>query len=251
MLEKYLQEIGLSDKEASIYLELLRAGNSSASEIAKNTKIKRPTVYTVLDSLSKKGLVSETTEGTKTKHQAEPPERLEVFVERQKALFDERTHVLKDVIPELKNIQRDSEDKPVIRYYEGKEGVISSLERLFDSESKSKPEKEIYFIYPKDRIDEVWSTEDKKKYMAKRTRQKLNPRTIYTWTKSSLTPEVDSRRLKIDQKKYPLKADIAIYEDKVKIHTLTNKLSGIFIENRDFADTLKSVINYILDSQKK
>jgi|TARA_B100001964_G_C14226764_1_gene598027 sugar-specific transcriptional regulator TrmB len=249
MLEKYLQEIGLSDKEASVYLDLLNSGDSSASEIAKNTKIKRPTIYTVLESLSKKGLVSEATKGTKTNYQAEPPERLEVFVERQKSLLDEKSRVLKDVIPELKSIQRESGDKPIVRYYEGKEGVISSLEKLFNTKDKS--EELIYFIYPKDRVDEVWTDKDKQVYRKKRITPGMKSRTVYTSTKSEI-PKADdgSIRYKIDEKKYPLKADIAIYGDKVKIHTLTEKLSGIFIENKDLADTLKSLIRYIIDNKK-
>ena len=54
MLEKYLQEIGLSDKEAGVYLALLATDNSSVIELAGKTKIKRPTVYVILESLAKK-----------------------------------------------------------------------------------------------------------------------------------------------------------------------------------------------------
>ncbi len=245
MFEKYLQEIGLSDKEASVYLNLLNTGDSSVGEIAESTKIKRPTVYTIVESLSKKGLVSETTKGTKTKYQAEPPERLETFVERQKVLLEEKSKVLKDVIPELKTMQRDSFDKPIVRYYEGKEGLISSLEELFASKEE---EQSIYFVYPKDKVDELWAEEDRKIYKKKRLGAGLRSQTVYTWPQAEI-PKADdgSERLKIDADKYPIKADIAIFGDKVKIHTLTDKLSGIFIQNRDVADTLKSLIKYILD----
>src|SRR5689334_7735404 len=125
MFEKFLQEIGLSDKEASVYLALLQVDNASVIELANKTKIKRPTVYVILESLAKKGLVSETTIGKKTHYQAEPPERLKTFVERQKLTFEERAKRLDDMIPQIKSVQRESGERPVIKYLEGKAGVIS------------------------------------------------------------------------------------------------------------------------------
>src|ERR1700692_203110 len=101
MLEKYLQEIGLNEKEAAVYLALLSVDSSSVLDLAKKTKIKRPTVYVVLETLSKKGLVSETTVGNKTHYQAEPPERLETFVERQKVVLEEHSKRLIDIIPQI------------------------------------------------------------------------------------------------------------------------------------------------------
>ena len=48
MLEKYLQEIGLNEKEASVYLALLQYDNASVIDISGKTKINRSTTYTVL-----------------------------------------------------------------------------------------------------------------------------------------------------------------------------------------------------------
>ena len=81
MLEKYLQEIGLNDKEAAIYLALLQVDNSSVIDISKKTKINRSTIYFVLEGLGKKGLVSEVQVDKKVHYAAEPPERLETFVD--------------------------------------------------------------------------------------------------------------------------------------------------------------------------
>ncbi len=90
MLEKYLQDIGLNEKEAAVYLSLLAVDNSSVLDLSKKTNINRSTTYVVLESLAKKGLVSETTVGKKTHYQAEPPERLETFIEQRKILLDEQ-----------------------------------------------------------------------------------------------------------------------------------------------------------------
>src|ERR1035437_7851585 len=120
MLEKYLQEIGLNEKETAVYLALLQYDNASVLDVSTKTKINRSTTYTILESLAKKGLVSETTVGKKTHYQAEPPERLETFVERQKVILEEHSKRLKDIIPQIKSVQRESGEKPLVQYFEGK-----------------------------------------------------------------------------------------------------------------------------------
>ena len=67
MFEQFLEEIGLSEKEAKIYLALLQVDSALISDLAEKTKINRTTVYPVLESLAKKGLVSELQEGKKMK----------------------------------------------------------------------------------------------------------------------------------------------------------------------------------------
>ena len=50
MLEKYLEEIGLSDKEAAVYLALLQCDSATPSQIAEKTKLNRSPAYVVLES---------------------------------------------------------------------------------------------------------------------------------------------------------------------------------------------------------
>jgi len=79
MLEKYLQEIGLGDKEAAVYAALLQVDDDSVLDLSKKTKINRTTIYPVLESLAKKGLISEVKVNAKVRYQAEPPERREIL----------------------------------------------------------------------------------------------------------------------------------------------------------------------------
>src|SRR3989344_6456404 len=161
MLEKYLQDLGLTDKEATIYLALLQVDSTTALDLSKKTKINRSTVYVVIESLSKKGLVSETTVGKKTQFQAESPERLETYVERRKIQFEEQSHRLKDIIPEIKSLQRDTGERPVVKYYEGREGIISLLEEFFSNAGDD--EKSVYLLYPKDTLEEIFTESEREK----------------------------------------------------------------------------------------
>ena len=244
MLEKYLQEIGLNEKEAAVYLALLSVENSSVLDLAKRTKIKRPTVYIVLETLSKKGLVSETTVGNKTHYQAEPPERLATYVENQKIYLDEQSKRLKDVIPQIKSVQREGGEKPIVKYFEGKEGIISANAELFEDKTG---EGTTYLIYPKDLIDELFVQSEREKYRTVRLNKNIRSKVIYTYSKGEIASDSTGDRIKIDQAKYPLTCDISIYNDKVRISILGKSLSGVFIRSKDFAETLKSIFNVIFD----
>lgn len=47
-MHKDLQQFGLSENEAKIYIALLSGGEMTASDISKRTQIKRPTAYLAL-----------------------------------------------------------------------------------------------------------------------------------------------------------------------------------------------------------
>jgi sugar-specific transcriptional regulator TrmB len=247
MFEKELQELGLSDKEASVYVALLAVDNDSVLDLAKRTGINRTTIYPVLDSLLQKGLVSEIKVDKKIRFAAESPERLITFVERQKVVFEEKAGRVRDFVPRLKTVQRESGEKPLVKIYEGKEGAMSAVEEIYSAN----PEDGTSFsIYSKDLLDEMFSESERKKYFKiRKDVKKLRSKSVYTFTSGELGPNSMSERVRLDHTKYPLLCDINIIGDETRISNLKSKPTTIFIKNKDLAVTLKSIINYILDSK--
>lgn len=83
-LAKELTKLGLSILEAEVYLGLLQRKLTTAGALSKHIGMKRSTVYTILDSLIEKGLVS-TTQVESVKHyQAASPDRIADFLRKQK-----------------------------------------------------------------------------------------------------------------------------------------------------------------------
>jgi HTH-type transcriptional regulator, sugar sensing transcriptional regulator len=245
MLEKYLQEIGLNEKEATIYLALLQVDNASVIDIAKKTKINRSTVYVVLEGLTKKGLVSETRSGKKVHYQAESPERLETFVEGQKMVFEERSKRLADIIPQIKSIQRASGERPVVKYFQGREATLGSHFLFFNTEDK---EGVGYFLFDQDLIEEVFNPNEILAAQKIRPSKNIMAKTLYTSTKTTLPTNELSERIKIDGEKYPLSCDISIYEDRVHIITMGKSVFTIFVQSKDVAETLKSLFRLAFDN---
>ena len=60
-----LIELGLSDKEALLYLSALKIGPATAQQLALESELKRATVYPYIDSLVEKGLFHIEINGTR------------------------------------------------------------------------------------------------------------------------------------------------------------------------------------------
>jgi sugar-specific transcriptional regulator TrmB len=248
MFEKYLEEIGLSDKEAKVYVALLQVDHDSVLDLSKRTSINRTTIYPVIESLAKKGLVSEIQIDKKIHIKAEPPERLETYVERRKLNFEEQAKRLKDIVPQLKSIQRESGERPVVKYFEGINGILSSSDELYSYFDNSNELN--YLIYPRDLVEELFS-DVREKFIKQRRDKKINIKALYTRKAGDLPEVSDSYRLRIDDEKYPILCDIAIYGENVRINTLSSQISSILIKSKDLAITLKSLVDLVFDLQNK
>ena len=56
-IQEALGKFGLSENEQEVYLLLLKRGWSTALQLARAGKVKRTTLYRVLETLAQKGLV--------------------------------------------------------------------------------------------------------------------------------------------------------------------------------------------------
>jgi sugar-specific transcriptional regulator TrmB len=124
-MKKALEKLGLNQKEASVYLALLELGQTSISRIAQKSGVKRTSVYDVLKSLKTKGLVGRTISKGKTYYFAEDPGVL-------KEALEEKFTTLEKVMPQLLSITNFLDQKPKIRFYEGKGGIRDIYEETLE-----------------------------------------------------------------------------------------------------------------------
>ncbi|GEM_PF-89047 len=143
--KKILEEFGLSDKEIAVYLVLLSMGPSPVRKIADAAGVNRGTTYDALVSLQKQGVVSYY---HKAKHQyfvAEDPAALVRLIEKKKSELRDLESGVKEVVPELRSLWSEIEERPAVKYYEGLGGVRTILQDVLDSaDTLSKKE---YMVY--------------------------------------------------------------------------------------------------------
>src|SRR3989338_477507 len=116
-----LKDLGLTDHEVTIFLDLLKSGSSLASEITKRTQLNRSYVYERLQRLMERGLVSVIVKNKKKSFQAASPERLLLILK-------ERELLLKELIPKLLQMQMPVEEAHRIEIFSGKEGMKTVIE---------------------------------------------------------------------------------------------------------------------------
>ena len=122
-----LQQYGLSEKEAKVYLTTLQLASAPASSIARNAKENRATVYTVLKELQKRWIVNEIKKGSTTYFSVISPELLLRELEDKYTSFKEK-------IPEFMVLAEKFGSKPKVQFFEGIEGVKKMYEDLLSSE---------------------------------------------------------------------------------------------------------------------
>jgi len=120
METKYLREIGFSDNEIRIYLELLKLGEATASNLAKKAEVNRTLTYQLLDNLMKRGIVSYVIKNNTKYFKATHPSKLIDFLK-------EKELNIKKLIPELTNLSTPSEKNYSVELYEGMEGLKTIL----------------------------------------------------------------------------------------------------------------------------
>lgn len=241
MLEKDLLEFGLTENEASVYITTLKLGPSSALDIARESEIKRGTVYLTIESLKEKGLIHIEYAGFKKKFVAAEPNKLEENINALESRYYK-------ILPELLSLYKLKGKSGLIKYYEGLEGLKSLYETILRELRSGDP----YHIITK---QENWYTLDAKwfeDFVERRAKRKLDTRIIFQ--ESERAQQNISLQAALNQKVKILPAqaeytsDIIICPQRYVVHSLTPPITAVSIENEDIIGTQLEIFRILWDS---
>jgi len=122
-----LQEQGMSEKEALIYLVTLELGSAPASTIARKSAIKRVTTYAILRDLERQQIAHALEKWGVTYFQVIEPTRLLAKMKQHYETFAEK-------VPEIMALVQSYTTKPRVQYFEGVSGVKEMYEDLLSSQ---------------------------------------------------------------------------------------------------------------------
>lgn len=108
MIDQTLANLGFSPKECAIYLALLQHGKMTPAELAKLTRISRPTVYSVAKELIKKGVLLEDLGEKSRMLIAKQPDDLVVLTNREQKELEEKKRAVDRAIQELKTVAQSN-----------------------------------------------------------------------------------------------------------------------------------------------
>lgn len=116
-----LEIAGLTRNESIVYQTLVEIGPSLAGQISRKSGIHRRTVYDVIATLTKKGLVGYILENNRRVFKAESPERI-------LEIINEKERLLKPAIERLSEKYKTKRENEITLFYRGKEGLKSIFE---------------------------------------------------------------------------------------------------------------------------
>jgi len=229
-----LQQAGLTGNEAKVYLELLKKGELSANQIAKNIGMDRTLTYTVLNHLIEKGQVNYVVKEKKKIFSCSNPENLLNPI-KSKEIF------ISDLIKELKKIKTKKQEEIQINVYEGKEGVRTLMREIIKTKqflAFGGTGRAYDLLYE---MPAIAKKLEKTKSFAKIIVGEEYKGHEFTKYKNI---EVKSANIKGE-------ATTTIFENIVSIHLIKDKPIVIIIKNKDIADSYKNYFNYMWKKAKK
>jgi len=236
-----LKNIGLTDKEARVYLACLESGSSVVSKISKFAELNRVTTYDVLEKLKEKGFVSFLTKNNLKYFSATDPEIIVAETQR-------KSQSLKSILPDLKRIKGDTAH-PRIQYFEGVEGIKAIYADTLTSKT------EILNYANSEKIRDFWQNYDKE-YVEKRAKNRIFLRGIAPKDKWGKLVQADDKKYYreirlVDPKKFNFTNEINIYDDKVAIASFTDELIGMIIESKEIANTQRAIFKMAWEFAKQ
>ncbi|MFC1682026.1 TrmB family transcriptional regulator [Nanoarchaeota archaeon] len=227
-LNEKLLEAGLTRNETKAYLELIRKGELTANQLAKNLGIDRTLTYTILNHLIEKGQVSYTIKENKKFFKPSPPENLLNPLKKKEV-------VIQDLIKELNSIKTKENQETEMNIYEGIEGLRTIIKLWLKHKEfcsfggTGRLFKQIYEAHA----------------LAKQAQKnKIKVKVIVN--SENLDPEfVKYKNIQIKKRPIKSEATTSIFGEYVSIHLLKDKPIIILIKNKHIAESYRNYFNYL------
>jgi len=246
-LISHVEELGLSNKEARVYLACLSLGPASVQRIAERSGIKRVTTYVILESLVVLGLISQSTKGKKTYIVAEDPVNLERLLEKREHELKEQKHNFKRILPDLQGLKTLPKDSPMVKFYDSADGIRTILNGFLEQARRPG----INTVYGFSNLDLVLSHfPEFREGMSNPVRRRagLHSQFLYTSAKGPIMKETDkiqnreSRWLPPD--KFPVVGDFTVLGDHILMLSLgAMHPMGITIVSYEMAEGMRSLFS--------
>lgn len=243
MYEELFAQAGLSTDEAAVYGQLLKHGPQGVAVLSKRVKkVKRSLLYKVLDRLIERGLVQAQKKEGATTFAPQSPELLLKGLENREFELAKSKQALTAAMPELKAKFNLSSERPVLRFFEGVEG----LRELYEDKLTSGV-KELYFV--RSSRAEVYQEAFGKWFTHYLQRQSALDIKVYSLTvddeEANHDPAIDKARnvirTWIRPEDYTAPIEIDSYGDKTAIISFGKEIFGIMIESAPIACAVKEL----------
>jgi sugar-specific transcriptional regulator TrmB len=246
-LISHIEELGLSNKEARVYVACLLTGAAAVQRIADQAGIKRVTTYVILESLVGLGLVSQSVKGKKTLFIAEEPTNLRRLLDKRAEELREQQSNFEMILPELSGLKSMPVDSPNVKYYDSIEGIQTILNSFIDR-GRREDVVEAYGLSNIDRVNDFFPEIKTAKSNVRRREANIHSKFLYTSARGAILHDSDAASNResrfVPFEKFPMTSDFTIVGDNVMLLTLNGKNPlGITITSSEIAASFRAIFD--------
>lgn len=254
-LLRQLEDLGLSEKEAKVYVASLILGPATVQQIANQADIKRVTTYVILEALAGLGLVSQSSHGKKTYFSAEEPVNLKRLLDKKAQEIANQKEAFKAFLPDLESLKSIAPESPTVKYYD----TIEGLRTVIGSFLLSAVANDTDYIYGFSDLDKV------EKFFPEIARNQGNPdrikagkrsKFLYTSERGAIYKSSDaasnreSRYIPADM--YPISGDLTMAGDYTLFLSLDSEHPlGVTIKSAGLATVMRSLFELAWEAAEK
>ncbi|UZE94241.1 MAG: helix-turn-helix domain-containing protein [Candidatus Pacearchaeota archaeon] len=237
MNKNILRKIGLTDSELEIYLDIVKHGESLASEIAPRIKISRTYIYDSLQNLISKGLIVYVIKNGRRYFKALEVEKLLEYLDEKKEEIEKQKKDVLDLIKELKVFQKPIREKPIVEIFEGKEGLKTILNDIV------KQGKDIVAWGATDRIKNYLPEWFLERYVKEKVKKRIETRQFYVEGEKTL--EGPGYILKAVSKEFSNPVTFGAYADRIIIFFWSEIPIIIRVKNKNIANSFRKHFEFL------
>ncbi len=243
MIIKSLQKLGFSEKEASLYIQLVHLGSQPASVLSRVASINRTSTYDILESLSQKGLIRSVQRKGRTYFEALTPKELHNYLEREKNEYirkiEKQQKTIDEILPVLISLENPESTKPKVSFYEGEKGMREAYEDTLSSKGDILAYANVEEMHKG--LPDFFPDYYKRRAVEKNIHIKaILPDNEASIERSKKDKDENRESVLISKDKYDFSPELNIYNDKVLIASWREKMA-IIIQSKEIAEFHKKM----------
>ena len=234
-----LEQLGLSNLEAKVYLKILEIGEALPKQISDQIQTPRATLYQLFPKLTDRGLIQPVIKGKRRYFKAQRPDLV-------LSQLKEKVNDLELQLPDLLAIYQAKSDKPRVQFFAGHEGI----KLLYRDTLKEEGGIVRAFL----RVTNIHQEIEKyltSYYVPERIRRKVEARNLVSSDKlERVIIPTGKQQLRenryIDPNKFPFQFEGLIFGDKVGFsnYEAGSQLGAIMIESEEIAKSMRSLFDF-------
>lgn len=239
-----MEELGLTPAEAKTYIYLLTRPQTTVSKISTETKLNRSNLYSILDSLIHKNLVTSTIINKTRYYSANKPKALKTLVDQKIDFLSKKKIELGKFISNVEQLNGLFGSELNIELYQGKEGIKRVLEEkvlklkrgdtIYAFGYKHLFEKEFGYYFR--RVKDI------------RVEKGINFKALLKRPKVPSGPKRDLTNIKYVDLEFSSNVEIAFFENNVVLFLISTNPKALFIQNKDIYLHFLNYFNHIWNS---